>query len=190
MNFTKKIQVKNIQNRMLKVISVTILALYAIAITIVDIQKKPVTTIIAIEETGTRVVTDVNDSALKKEKKNFVQSFISYLYAFNSSNFESRMSAAGDLMSNELWAQKVDGFRKASSQVKNDDFMSVCQIKDIQESSSNPNKFRAVIEVTFRKKLQTEKKRYAVDIEVKKSKRDVLNPYDMEVVRYDEIAVN
>lgn len=186
----KNLKIKNVQNRYLKLIAISLLSIYSVVMTVVDLQKKPVTTIIAIEETGTRVVTDENDSALKKEKKNFIQSFISYLYAFNSSNFESRMSSAGDLMSNELWAQKVEGFRKASAQVKNDDFMSVCQIKDIQESSANPNKFRAVIEVTFRKKLQTEKKRYAVDIEVKRSKRDVLNPYDMEVVRYDEIAVN
>jgi hypothetical protein len=93
-------------------------------------------------------------------------------------------------MSNELWSQKVENLRKAVSQIKTDDLVSLCQIKDIQESQSNPNKFRALIEVTFRKKLQTEKKRYTVDIEVRKSKRDVLNPYDMEVVRYDENSIN
>jgi hypothetical protein len=190
MKFIQNLKIKNIQNRVLKITSISLLVLYALVITIVDLQKRPVTTIIAIEDTGTRVVTDQNDAALKKEKRNFVQAFISYLYAFNSSNFESRMSSAGDLMSNELWAQRVESIRKAVIQIQNDDLVSLCQIKDIQESNSNPNKFRAVIEVTFRRKLQTEKKRYAVDIEVKKSKRDILNPYDMEVIRYDENPTN
>src|ERR1035437_7230815 len=101
MNLGKSLNYKTTQNKFLKNGMVGLLIVYSLIITLMCLKLTPKTMIIAIEPTGTRVVSSDTDRAYRLEKEMFLRRFVLLLYAYDSQSFDSRISTAGDLMSSD-----------------------------------------------------------------------------------------
>ena len=152
------------------------------------LKLTPKTMIIAIEPTGTRVVSSDTDRAYRLEKEMFLRRFVLLLYAYDSSSFDSRISTAGDLMSSDLWKQKQEYYLKISSQMKTDEISQTVKIIDLREVDSE--NYQADIEIRVNHKLQETVTKLRTDFKIRKRKqRTEENAYDMEVVNYAEESI-
>ena len=172
------------QNRLIKRALIFVLFVYATVITGLCLKLKPETVIIAVEDSGTRVVTNENDAALKKERENFLKKFVSLIYMYDATTFRPRISQAGDLMEKKLWQKHEDEFLKLSERLSTDELTQKVKILDLREI--DPESYQADLEISVVRKLEEKKGRVTVELKVQKSKRQLLNPYDMEVTDYVE----
>ena len=188
MTFAKSLKFKTTQNEFLKIGGIGVLVLYAVTLTVMCFKLTPKTLIIAIEPTGTRVVSSDTDRALRLEKESFLRRFVTLLYAFDSTSFDQRVSSAGDLMAAELWKQKQDEFSKLSGKMKTDELSQSVKLLDLREVDSE--NYQVDIELKVNHKLQETPVKLRVDIKIRKRKqRTEENAYDMEVVNYVETNI-
>ncbi len=185
--FNSDVIVKTTQNQFLKRALFIALIIYSVITTIGVVKLSPKPIVIAVEDGETKIVSSEDDKILLKEKVNFLKRVISKLYTYDSSSYVSQVSEAGDYMTVDLWKQKESEYLKIAEKLKDEELTQKVKILDLREVS--PEHFQADIEIYLKHRLQEKKDRITVDFKVRRSKRDLMNPYNMELTDYVENAM-
>lgn len=168
----------------MKKVSLLILFGYCLLTTTLLLRLDPKPLVIGIDPYGTRVVGQYGDSILKAEKENFIKRFLIYLYSYDETNFDDRISEVGEFMSVELWDKKRSEFISVSGRMKNESLTQKAKITDIREIDEAH--YEADIELTITNRLKKTTVKLRVSLELKQSPRTTSKPYPWEVIAYDE----
>ncbi len=160
------------------------LIMYAIVSSIMLIRLNPKPTIIGIDSYGTRIIGESGDGILKAEKVNLVKRFLIYLYSFDETNFDERISTVGDFMATKLWEQKQSEFLSISNRLKNEPLTQKAKIEDLREIDDTH--FEADLQVSVQNRLRQGGSKIRVQLELKPTPRNPNKPYPWEIVTYDE----
>lgn len=119
----------------IKNIFIVFLFLYALLLTFYIIRTDSKPLLVGISDSGTYLITDANDRLLKKEKQNFILEFIGLAYNYNSKNYSERVSKSGDYISERLWVEKSEEYKKIEEGLKNRDITQSISISEIRQVS-------------------------------------------------------
>ncbi len=160
---------------------------YCVLTTVLLLRLDPKPLVIGIDPYGTRVVGQYGDSILKAEKENLLKRFLVYLYSYDETNFDDRISEVGEFMSVELWDRKRAEFISISNRMKTESLTQKAKITDIREIDETH--FEADIELSITNRLKKAALKLRVSVELKPSPRTSSKPYPWEVITYDEQTI-
>lgn len=138
--------------------------------------------LIAIENGGTRLVSDEKDKILEMEVAGFIKNFLETFYQYNSDSYSRQMGKATDLMSEELWQEKQSELARIGENLKSQAISQSIEIQSIDKVGEN--QFEAVILIAVKSRMSTQSVRLKIQLKVEKSKRSGQNPYPLQI---DEI---
>ncbi len=167
---------------------VLVLVLYSVLTSAVLFRLNPHPLVIGIDPFGTRVLGSGKDPILKAEKENFLKRFIIYLYNYDETNFDDRISVVGDFMNPKLWDLKKPEFVSISNQLKTESLTQKAKILDLREVDETH--FEVDVEVSIQSKLRSSNLKIRASLELSPSPRTATKPYPWEVIRYDEQTSN
>ncbi len=161
---------------------VIILSIYSIGVTVFSIKNQKELKIIAIDQFGTRLVTEQNDKVYEQEKYDFVKYFIRIYTNYDSENFTQTIGHSTDLMSDDVWNKIESEYKNLKNRVTETKMLQVGEITLLEVDDKNNNLFKAQIEViqTYRgiqKKIKGE-----IHLTLNHKLRSDLNPHGWEVV--------
>jgi hypothetical protein len=148
---------------------------YSGVTTILLIKLDPKPLVIGIDPYGTRVVTGEKDPILKAERDAFIKRFIIYLYNFDETNFDERISLMGDSMSLDLW-------EKAEPLSQKGRILDLRQVDDFH--------YEADLEVHIQSRLRENDLKVRVSLDLSSAHRTNTRPYPWEIKQYDEQISN
>jgi hypothetical protein len=160
------------------------LAAYGVIATILLFRLNPKPVLIGIDPYGTRVIREGGDRLIRQEKENFLKHFLALQYSYDQATFQKRVSDCGDLMAEELWAQKKIEFERLSQQLKVEELTQTVEIKEVREIDSA--NFEADLVIHVKRRLNESSVKLRVDLKIHPNPRRENNPYPYEVERYDE----
>ena len=160
---------------------------YSATISVVLFRMNPAPILIGIDPFGTRIIATQEDRLLKIEKENLLKRFILQLYNYDETNFDERISAAGDLMSVSLWEKRNPDFSALSKRLKNEPLSQKAKILDLREIDDRH--YEADVSIGIRNRLKSVDLKLRIGIELKPSARSQTKPYPYEVATYDEQAL-
>lgn len=160
---------------------VFVLSVYSISITVFTIKSNKEVKIIAIDQFGTRLVTEKNDKIYQTEKYEFVKYFIRNYTNYDSENFSQTIGHSTDLMTDEVWNKIENEYKILKDRVKETKMIQISEITKLEEDDKNSNQFKAEIisQQNYRgiqKKIKGE-----IQLILNLKKRTELNPYGWEV---------
>ncbi len=161
--------------------SISIIAI-VISLRIISRASKPM--IIAIDNNGTRIVTESNDPIYKTEALSFLQKFLFNVYNFNAENFMKRIGLATSVMSEELWKKKRSEILDLKSKIERDEISIASQIMKI--TLDDAGIYHALISVKEKSRLNEQEHNVEVSIKLKPVERNRENSYGLEVDSYEE----
>lgn len=163
-----------------------ILSIYSFGITVYAIRNQKEFKIIAIDNFGTRLVTDQNDKVFEQEKYEFVRYFIRLYTNYDSENFTQTIGHSTDLMSDEVWVQIENEYKLLKNRVHETKMHQVSEITQLEVDDKNDLNFKANIEgKQIYRGIQKEVKG-EIHLTLKQKERTDLNPYGWEVVQIYE----
>lgn len=165
-----------------------LVTVYCVVTTVLLIRLNPKPLVIGIDPYGTRIIGTEKDPILKAEKENFLKRFISYLYNYDETNFDERISVVGDSMNGKLWEQRKAEFQPISSRLKQEPLSQKSRINDLREIDETH--YEADIEINIQSRLRQNTVRMRVGIELAAAPRSSVKPYPWEVIAYDEKTDN
>lgn len=158
--------------------------LWAVTATVLLFRLRPVPVLIGIDPYGVRVISSENDRLLKIERLNFVKRYLSYAYSYAASDYETRISHAGDMMSKTLWDDKKSEFQRIKLSLKDQELTQDLKILEIREV--DPDTFEADLKINVKTRLQEAGTALRVQLKLKRAQRTAENPYQYEVDSYVE----
>lgn len=147
-----------------------------------SISQKPL--LIAIDSNGTRIVTKKDDPIFETEAVQFIKSFVSHLYNFTPTNFVDQVGEATGLMNVNLWQDEENKILEKKSVVERDQISMVSRIKGIYRKSEF--EFNVVINSIEMSRLSRVSRTIQAIVTIQKTQRSEMNPYGLEVTKYDE----
>jgi hypothetical protein len=159
---------------------------WAITATIAVATRKDKTVVIGIDDYGTRLITG-DDRILEKEKLHFIRHYLELAYNYEGQDYSSRISEAGSLMSDQLWAAKKEEFSTISEKMKSSDLRQESRITDIR--MVEPTTYEADLKLVIFNKLKRTDVTFRVEIKLQPHKRTSENPYAWEVLQYAETQI-
>ena len=165
-----------------------LLVVYAGVTTTLLFRLDPKPLIIGIDPYGTRILGSEKDPILKAEKENFLKRFITYLYNYDETNFDERISLVGDSMNSKIWDRRKPEFTSVSSRLKQEPLTQKGKIIDLREVDETH--FEADVEVHVQSRLRESTVKMRVEVELTASPRTSSKPYPWEVTSYDEQTAN
>lgn len=161
---------------------------YGTIVSILLIRLDPKPLVIGVDPYGTRLVTSEKDPILKAEKDNFIKRFLIYLYNYDETNFDDRISIVGDSMSIKSWDKRKLEFITISSRIKNEPLVQKGKIIDLREIDETH--YEADLDIHVQSRLRENSLKIRVAVELKSSPRSSIKPYPWEVTNYDEQTFN
>jgi hypothetical protein len=163
---------------------ILVLGGWALVATVLVVRLKPAVVLIGIDQYGTRVITNEDDRLLKSERENFIKKYIAYSFSYSSADFDQRTSAAGDMMTAELWERKKFDLGKISENLKANELTQVTRIQEMRELGDN--QYEADLEIKVKNKLQEGTAKIRVELKLQKAPRTNEKPYQYEVSSHVE----
>ncbi len=167
---------------------IVLLVLWAAISTILLLRMKPQVVLVGIDPYGTRLITSENDRLLKGERENFVKKYLAYAYNYSSASFDSRISVAGDMMTQKLWQEKKEEFARISEGLKKHELSQTAKVLELREI--DPENFEADLEIRVKTKFQEATTKLRLEIKLRKARRFDQNPYPYEVANYAEQIIS
>jgi hypothetical protein len=146
-------------------------------------DRKP--TLIAIDQNGTRIISESQDPIFKTEATTFLSKFLMQTYNFNSETFMKRVGAATALMSEDLWKEKKNSVLDLKNKVERDEISLTSQIQKITKDESG-NYFAEII-AEEKSRMQTKSHQIQVKLSLTSVPRSSENPAGLEVKSYEEL---
>jgi hypothetical protein len=144
--------------------------------------------VIGIDPYGTRILFGTGDPILKAEREAFVKRFLVYLYNYDETNFDERISSIGDSMRDKIWDSKKSEFIGISKQLKSDPLVQKAKIVDLRELDERH--YQADLEVHIESRLRKKDVKLRVGIEISAAARTIEKPFPWIVESYDEQVAN
>lgn len=166
-------------------ILVGVLLLYSIAMTTIAMRNIPEFKIVAIEPTGTRLVTDSTDKVIEKERQEFVKRFIRLYTNYDSDSFGETIGHSTDWMSDSAWSRIEQSFKEMKSKIIEYKMVQITEITKLDQSDANPLEFSAEVHTRQIYRGTSKKLSGTLILKLKAQKRTDLNPWGWEV---DELA--
>ena len=157
---------------------------YSVVSTVLLLKLDPKPLVIGIDSYGTRIINSADDRLIRLERQNFVKRFIQSFYSYESSNFESRISLAGDSMTKDLWESRKSEFSAQAEKSKTAEISQRVEISDLREVDSE--NYQADLVLTIKNRLQETTAKLRLDLQIRPSRRSDVNPYPFEVASYAE----
>jgi hypothetical protein len=169
-------------------VSISILFVFSFILNASSLFKAKRPVLIAIDQNGTRIVTEEKDPIFKTEAVAFIQRFLRSVYNFKSDSFVRNIGYATNVMSEDLWEAKKNEIIDLKNRVDRDQ-VSVNGI--IQKLSLDENGiYYALIDVKEYSRLSERNHRVKVAIKLKQSLRTLENPTGLMVDSYEEELIN
>lgn len=161
---------------------VALLSIYSVSITVYALKNQKELKIIAIDQFGTRLVTEKNDKIYEQEKYEFVKYFIRIYTNYDSENFSQTIGHSTDLMSDEVWSKIENEYKSLKLRVLETKMQQISEIIKLEVDDKNNDIFKAQIESSqiyrgIKKNIIGE-----IHIKLNKKNRSDLNPHGWEVV--------
>ena len=164
----------------------TALFIWAVLATITAIKPNK-TLLLALDESGTRLITDSQDKFIRLELKNFITQFLNNYYTFNELTFQSQISNATDLMSKDLWDREKEKLAQLNEKLKADpisQFVQILSIDQIDESN-----FEITSSITLNSRMSSKIIKIKTKLQVSKIKRSESNPWGFEVTELTDVVL-
>lgn len=163
---------------------------FCLAITaIYAFSKKSETLIIAIDQNGTRIVTEKDDPIYKVEVMNFIRTFVSLSYNWDQETFTENAGKYSELMSLDLWNQKKSEILRVADELKKEPMQASTMITKITKDKNKDGDdiYKVYTTQTVSRRARTATLKYLFTIQVAKTaKRTKENAYGYEVTSIEE----
>lgn len=162
-------------------LALTIWALLATATSL----RQDKTILIALDESGTRTITDAKDKFLALELKNFIHTFLTKYYNYNELTFSEQMQSATDLMDKALWETEKEKLLSIQTKLKLEPLTQSSIIQSIDQIGEST--YEAILKTTISSRLNAKTVQIKTTLELKKSPRTENNPWGYEITElHDE----
>jgi hypothetical protein len=161
---------------------------WALTATFLLVRLKPQIVLVGIDQYGTRIISEEGDRLTQLERDNFIKKYLGLLYTFRSTDFDTRVSAAGDMMGDVLWASKKVEFLEISKKLKSQELSQSTEVEQLREIG--PETFEADLKIVVRSKLQESVSRIRVEIKLRKVPRTSTKPFPFEVETHEENSLS
>ena len=159
---------------------VVALTLWGLTASLWAASKKRETLLIAISESGARVIPSSDDSALKSEATEFLKTFLGHYFNYSEATHREQIGKAADLMSADLWDRLKSKLLDVNERLKTQPLTQKSEIESIDRTGENA--FESVLQVDVRSRMKESKARVKVSVEVRRRARTRENPWALEVV--------
>lgn len=175
---------KYLNQIVLRKLFVVVLFAWALTASVMLLRLRPQTFLVGIDDNGVRVINDERDRLVAKEKTNLVKRYLSLAYNYESDDYNERITQAGNLMTEALWNEKKAEYKRIAAGLKIQTRTQETKVEDIR--LVDDYMFQCDLLITVKNKLITEQVKLRAEIWVQAHKRNQLNPYAWEVVKYAE----
>jgi len=162
----------------------TALTTWAIVASLVALTSKPSLVLVGIDQYGTRLITSETDRLVLIEKQNFLKKYLHYLFNYNSTNYDARTSAAGDMMAEALWDSKKSELQRISGQLKNTELTQTSTVSELRALPDHV--YEADLLISVQTKLERKTTKLRSTIKLRPSARTKNQPYPYEVIEHEE----
>lgn len=169
-----------ITKRLLFVVILT----WAVVASVLAFRNQTHVLLVGIDPYGVRLITSNDDRLLRIEKENFVKRFLVYLYTYSGTEFEKRISLAGDMMALKLWEEKTPEFKSIAAKLPGQELSQAGTLKELR--SVDAETFEADLELLTKNRLQEARTKVRVELKIRAVSRTAQNPYAYEVESYVE----
>lgn len=152
----------------------------------IKIAQDPI--LIAIDSNSTRVISRIDDPIFDTEAVQFAKMFVSKLYNFTPNSFEENVGYASTFFSVSLWEQEEAKIQENQKAIATDQISLEGTIQRIVKNSDS----EYTIDIKTREitRLNTQDRSISLKIFLERTKRSKINPYGIEVTRYEENILN
>lgn len=157
-----------------------------VSINIFKQSKKPF--IIAIDNNGTRTVTELDDPIYKTEALVFIKNFAQNAYNFDVHNFMQRIGIVTNMMSDDLWKQKRTEILNLKDRIEKDEVSIEGHILEI--SKDELGVYHGLISLREKSRFQIKNHKLKVTWQLKQVPRAHTNPAGLEVESYEETVIS
>lgn len=155
-------------------------------------SKKSETMLIAIDQNGTRVVTEQDDPIYKAEVINFIRTFVSLSYNWDQETFAENAAKYSELMSLDLWNQKKSEILRMADDLKKEPMQASTIITRIakDKTKDGTDVYKVYANQTVSRRARTATLKYLFSIQVARTpKRTKENAYGYEITSVEESKV-
>ncbi|HPI40508.1 MAG TPA: hypothetical protein PLJ21_06865 [Pseudobdellovibrionaceae bacterium] len=152
----------------------------------IGIAQNPI--LIAIDSNGTRVVSKSIDPIFDTEAVQFSKMFISKLYNFTPESFNENVGYASTFFSISLWKEEEQKFLELMKNVEKEKISMSTKLEKIMKNSDSEYSLELNILETTR--LNSQLRKVSLKLFIQRTPRTKINPYGIEVNRYEENLIN
>lgn len=178
------------KRNLLLILTAASLALCATAVVLMNmaikISQDPI--LIAIDSNGTRVISKSDDPIFDTEAVQFAKMFVGKIYNFTPQNVENNMGTASGFISIQLWDEEESKFRRTIEKVQNEQVYMTGTIQRVVKHSQTEYTLYLKTQETTRANVQD--RNISLKLYLQRVGRNQVNPYGIEVNRYEENVLN
>ena len=160
---------------------ILMLSIYGVVMTVFAVRNIPEFKIVAIEPTGSRLVTNNTDKVIERERQEFVKRFIRLYTNYDSETFSETIGHSTDWMSDVSWRRIEKAFEEMKAQILEYKMVQISEITKLEQNDANPLEFSAEIHTRQIYRGTSKKLIGSLSVKLKSQKRTELNPWGWEV---------
>lgn len=141
--------------------------------------------LIAIEDSGTRLILEPHDPALQNEFKNFVSQFLNHYFTYDDRSFASQIDFASRLMNSEFWEQQRPRLLDLKSKFEVQSIVQKAEIESIDLLT--PDHVEARLQVFLKTASIEEEFHIKIRLGFQKIQRSKANPWGYEVTEVSNV---
>jgi hypothetical protein len=161
-----------------------VLLVYAAIATVTIIRNKPDIRIIAIEPTGTRLVSSDTDPVLEMERLKFLRLFAHLYNNYDAQTFEESVLKAFDWVTDEIWKSKEAEVKVTLENLQKTGTIQTAKVTRIAENAENQFEIEILATQYFRAKQVT--KKGVLTLVVEDAVRSSTNPWGLVISSLSE----
>lgn len=178
---------KLLRNEIKHWILISVLTLWGITATLYGYAKSSKLVLIAIDDTGTRLVTTNQDKLLQAELRNFIKAFLEYYFIYDEKTFREQMGRATENMSESLWTSNQEKLQALRVKLEKSPLSQSMEVESID--LVDINRIEAVLNVRVRARMTEQKVRLKVNLEFRKHERTESNPWGFEITEVSDVVI-
>lgn len=140
--------------------------------------------ILAIDSNGTRVVRRKDDPIFETEAISFIKFYLENLYNFTPENFLKNVGIATSYMSLELWEKEKGKILSHHKYIQENQMSLRAEIRRIYKD--DPMVYTSILILEETSRMATGRRGLKLKIYIRRVPRTPLNPYGIEVERYED----
>lgn len=165
---------------------IVVLGIYSAIMTYFAVRNIPTFKVVAIEPTGTRLITDQKDKAIEFERQQFVKKFIRSFTNYDADSIIEITNQYTSLMTEEFWKKYQPNFQVEMTKIKEARISQNSTITKLEQSDKDPFSYTATVETLQFYRGSTKKLQGVIQLNIKATRRTEYNPSGFEVDNLQE----